>query len=59
MGTKVIRIKGKKYSDWIIYHSDKGASLCVGSLLVSELKTLEEAIQDMIDIENEPDDCNE
>ena len=56
---KTIDIKGDRFTDWIIHYCDVGAVLCVGTLLVSECKTLQEAIQDMINIELEEVDEDE
>lgn len=50
---KHLTFKGDKYGDWHIYYDDEGADLLVGSLLVSECGSLQQAIQDMLNIELE------
>lgn len=58
MNVEQINIKGKRFTNWAIHPHDKGVILCVGDLLVSECDTLQQAIQDIIDIELEEPEQN-
>lgn len=55
---KKLELRGRKYTNWVIHYDDESAILCVDTLLVSHRKTLQGAIQDLIDIELE-DPCED
>jgi len=49
-----ISIKGKRYSAWKIVENNGKFLLLVDTLLVSECNTMQDAIQDLVNIETEP-----